>query len=103
MCGSVASDNMAARRKYHVPLVSFSTMRNKTRLTAKSNSRQIRNVGSTRNVLGVRQARPHTELLSTEAIRTRQVEAVLRQNDRFLGKAGSLLVSKLCGLTLSYL
>jgi hypothetical protein len=60
--------------------------RNKTRLTAKSNSRQVRNVGSSRNVLGIRQACPHSELLGTEAIRARQVEAVAKQHDRFLGK-----------------
>ena len=60
--------------------------RSKTRLTAKSNSRQVRNVGSSRNVLGIRQARPHSELLGTEAIRERQVEAVARQHDCFLGK-----------------
>ncbi len=60
--------------------------RSKTRLTAKSNSRQVRNIGSSRDVLGIRQARPHSELLGTEAIRARQVEAVAKQHDRFLSK-----------------
>jgi len=65
-------------------------MRNKTtRLTAKSNSKQIRNVGSNRNVLGMRLPRPQTELLRTEAIRARQIEAVVRQHDRFLGDTGA--------------
>ena len=64
--------------------------RSKSRLTAKSNSRQVRNVGS-RNVLGIRQARPHSELLGTEAIRARQVEAVAKQHDRFLGKLNCVL------------
>jgi hypothetical protein len=66
--------------------------RSKTRLTAKSNSRQVRNVGSSRNVLGIRQARPHSELLGTEAIRARQVEAVAKQHDRFLGKLSCVFV-----------
>jgi hypothetical protein len=64
----------------------------KTRLTAKSNSRQVRNVGSSRNALGIRQARPHSELLGTEAIRARQVEAVAKQHDRFLGKLNRVFV-----------
>jgi hypothetical protein len=64
----------------------------KTRLTAKSNSRQVRNVGSSRNALGIRQARPHSELLGTEAIRARQVEAVAKQHDRFLGKLNCVFV-----------
>jgi len=63
-------------------------MRNRaTRLIAKSNSKQIRNIRTTRNVLGVRLPRPQTELLKTEAIHARQIEAVVRQHDRFLGDA----------------
>ena len=64
----------------------------KTRLIAKSNSRQVRNIGSSRDVLGIRQAHPHSELLGTEAIRARQVEAVAKQHDRFLGKLNCVFV-----------
>jgi hypothetical protein len=68
-------------------------MRSKTaRQTAKTNSKQIRNVGSTRSVLGVRLPRPQTELLRTEAIRACQIEAVVRQHDRFLGDTGAFPV-----------
>jgi hypothetical protein len=68
-------------------------MRNKTaRTTVKSNSKQIRNIGSARNVFGVRLSHPQTELLGTEAIRARQIEAVVRQNDRFLGKTSALFM-----------
>ena len=70
-------------------------MRNKTsrtRLTAKSNSQHVRNVGSSRNALGIHQARPQSELLGTEAIRARQVEAVAKQHDRFLGKLNCIFV-----------
>jgi hypothetical protein len=69
-------------------------MRNKTRtrLTAKSNSQRVRNVGSSRNALGIRQAHPQSERLGTEAICARQVEAVAKQHDRFLGKFNCIFV-----------
>ena len=67
-------------------------MRNKTmRLTAKSNSKQIRSIGSTRNVFGVRLSRPQTKLLRTEAIQARQIEAVVRQHDQFLSDVGAFI------------
>jgi hypothetical protein len=68
-------------------------MRNRSaRLTAKSNSKHIRSVGSTRNTLGVRLSRPQTEVLKTDAIHARQIEAVVRQHDRFFGKASTFFV-----------
>ena len=72
------------------PLLSQSLMGNtsKARLTVKSNSKRVRNIGSSRNVLGVRQARPLSELLGSEAIRARQIAAVAKQHDHFLGMSG---------------
>jgi hypothetical protein len=66
--------------------------RSKTRLTAKSNSRLVCNVGSSRNVLGIHQACPHSGLLGTEAICACQVEAVAKQHDHFLGKLNCVFV-----------
>ena len=72
------------------PLFSQSLMgkTSKARLTAQSNSKRVRNIGSSRNVLGVRQARPLSELLGSEAICTHQIAAVAKQHDRFLGMSG---------------
>jgi hypothetical protein len=60
--------------------------RSKTQLIVKSNSHQVHNVGSSRNVLSIHQAHPHSELLGTEAMRAHQVEAVAKQHDHFLSK-----------------
>ena len=54
-------------------------MHNKTaRMTVKSNSKQIRNIGSARNVFGVCLSHPQTKLLGTEAIQAHEIEAVVQ-------------------------